>query len=84
MTVQIQTGYIQIHIEESDWKQYGGPKVKEFLGGLKMAIPPYDREYDPDTYIWSIKDRPEYRKCIEQLRDFYFTDENQIGLFGEL
>lgn len=83
MIITVQTGYIQLHIENHEFKQFGKARIEEFIGGLKMAIPGYDREYDPDTYIWTIKDLPAYRRVIEELKDFYFTDENQIEIFEE-
>ena len=83
MIIELKAGYIFLTIPTDAWQQFGKARVMEFIGGLKMAIPAYDREYDPDTFVWTIKDLPAYRKVITELKDYYFTDENQLGIFEE-
>jgi hypothetical protein len=51
------------------------------LGWLKADIPADQREYDPDSYIWTIKDTPDNRAIAQAIKESFFEDKNQLRMF---
>jgi hypothetical protein len=72
-------GYIELSFDEWDWRLANGKIVIEFIQSLKDSIPLEDRSYNPDTHIWTIKDRWKY--VIRELYSQYFEDPNQLDIF---
>lgn len=53
-----------------------------FIEDFKKAIPPYHREYKPETKEWIFPDK--YNPIFTKLREKWFADENQENLFGNI
>jgi hypothetical protein len=72
-------GYIELSFDEWDWKLGDGSVVLDFIKEMKASIPPEDRSYNPETKIWTIKERWQY--VLRELKGKYFEDPNQIDIF---
>jgi hypothetical protein len=78
MLTQTTAGFINLELEPQDWKR----DWRNFLISLKELIPTADREYNPESKVWHIKDTEENQRHIKALRKLYFgSDPNQQDMF---
>ena len=75
MQFEITAGFIKFSLDMWEFKMNG----PAFIEALKNRIPREDREYDPDNYVWTVKE--EHLETIRGLRKEFLQDKNQIDMF---
>ena len=79
MIIHIVAGYINLALEDSDFKYRNW---KGFLQGLKDLIPVSTREWNLEEKLWHIEATEENQRHIKALRKLYFPDDpEQIAMF---
>lgn len=73
---EITAGYIYLSLSGDDWKM----SWREFIEGLKKAIPPEDREWTSDKK-WIIRASDKNIAEISRLKQKYLTNPGQMSLF---
>lgn len=78
MHIERTAGYFTLSLDtelEHKWKF-----VQGFIDELKELVPWRDREFEPSTKVWTIKE--DWYGQVYALYQKHFVPKNQLGLFG--
>ncbi len=68
-------GYFTFAFEPDDWKT---AKIQDMLEEIKAGIPSAFREYNPESFKWTVEWR--FFPVFWEIRSRYFENENQLNL----